>query len=1052
MDTGKDTDKDFGKVIDKNNNPPTKMASTNHILDDEPPVRTIDFSHNPAVMQVSTALRRLWLIDPNTLPGISDPQDQAELQSTFRDVTRNLGNWIAETPPEERWLDDVWKERTDYALLDPPEGSQAEIDGSEAGEGPLFTPFRRAVYGVYDHVFWDVYHSLKEETDVGIGEYQPPSTVVMVLTFAEEEGATTEVPHFFATDTFVYPVWIAPGTMLTFSVDGKEETLTPESHTWRHSLWFMGGKIVTATPKSETDDRRGRVAAVLILGQCAPRLLPDIALKDHTIGPYRRRLSDAQRWGKDDGEEPDPNAPQSWPEADHLARAIFLKAGDAVEWCAFDDEVFAGGDEKGEQLAGQLAEITLDGQPTDAPLYSPLPAGLNIRVLVLEPAVAEEDELRTRLEVVSLDDKPSFEAISYTWGDPSDMTLLNCNGHTVKMPRNLENALRRLRHTDRPRRVWADSVCINQQDIPERGQQVSIMRNIYLSSARVLVWIGLDEKDEASTAFAAVCDIVRAWRPEGDRLGFAGYASLLEPMDHDALASIRTTVDQKAWAALRTLFENNYFRRFWIIQELALGSSAVVFWGQHRISWGLIGICAAWMMSSGWNFGGGEPITAAYNAFLIYVLPLAKRSGISAFSKLDLSVVLGTTVGRFDATDQRDRIYALLGMPFAGNNPEAELLLKPDYSQDLRSVYIQAAQRILEQDKHLRILSAVQHGEELDTTYPSWVPKWHEPFPAEPLGLRDEQGYYANGGELFCPSATTFTHNTTTTTTTTNDHHSLTLPGLLCGTLTSTSAPLTKPNLHLGALPPGPHRTALSTLFATLNAEQTQLRASWSATLEKFTLFGFTNPTTQASHLADPTSKAMAVAVTGQPGKYGMRAATEALDGERAQTDHLGEFLLYWRERAGWKGGELRHKEMGMFWRVLEESGSVYMRERALCAVNALAGRRVFLMGEKGMEGLGPAAAREGDVVAVLFGGVVPFVLRPCEGEDGGRFWRLVGECFVPGLMQGEAVEKAGLLAEGTFDRDEGGGLRLTPTPQDKEDPRLTRKVGEHGVVAFEIR
>jgi hypothetical protein len=82
----------------------------------------------------------------------------------------------------------------------------------------------------------------------------------------------------------------------------------------------------------------------------------------------------------------------------------------------------------------------------------------------------------------------------------------------------------------------------------------------------------------------------------------------------------------------------------------------------------------------------------------------------------------------------------------------------------------------------------------------------------------------------------------------------------------------------------------------------------------------------------------------------------------------------------------------------------------------------------------------------------MPFVLRPCEGEDGKRFWRLVGECFVPALMQGEAVEKAGLLAEGTFERDEGGGLRLTPTPQDKEDPRLTRKVGEHGVVAFEIR
>ncbi|KAH6651000.1 heterokaryon incompatibility protein-domain-containing protein [Chaetomium tenue] len=979
------------------------------ILEPEPPLRTISFADNPAVMQVSTALRRLWLIDPDSLGAETSVDNPQHLQSTFQHLMRNLGNWIATTPPHERWLDDVWRARTEYALLDPPEGAHEQSE-AEAGQGPLFTPLRRAVYGVYDHVFWDVYQALREEAGgVGVGEYQPPATVVMVLRFADGEGdgegEGEEVPHFFRTDTFVYPVWIAPGTTVTFAVDGREEMLTSEGHTWRHSLWFMGGTIVTATPKSETNERRGGVAAVLVMGQCEARLLPNVAFEDNTIGAYRQNLSDAQMRKKDDEEEPDPNAPQSWPEADHLARAIFLKAGDVVDRCAFDEE-FAGGDEGVEKPDGQPADaITPDEQPADDPLYSPLPSDFSIRILVLEPAAAEEDELQTRLEVVSLDDKPSFEATSYTWGHPSDMTLLSCNGSKVKIPRNLENALRRLRYTDRPRHVWADSVCINQQDIPERGQQVSIMRNIYLSSERVLVWIGLDEHDEASTAFVAVCDIVRAWRPGGDRLGFAGYASLLEPMDDDALASIRTTVDEKAWAALRTLFEKNYFRRFWIIQELALGSSAVVYWGQHRISWGLIGICAAWMMSSGWNFSRGEPITAAYNAFLIYVLPLAKRSGISAFSKLDLSVVLGTTMGRFDATDQRDRIYALLGMPFAGNNPEAELLIKPDYSRDLRSVYIQAAQRILEQDKHLRILSAVQHGDELDTTYPSWVPKWDEPLLAEPLGLRDEQGYYANGGELFCPTPTTVTPNTTTT------HHSLTLPGLLCGTLTSTSAPLQKGSLHLGALPPGPHRTALTTLFASLNSEQTQLRASWSATLEKFTLFGFTDPSLQATHLASTTSKAMAVAVTGHPGKYGMRAATEALDGERAQTDHLGEVFLMGGGEGG-DGGE----------------------------------------GGEGREGLGPAAAREGDVVAVLFGGVVPFVLRPCEGEDGVRFWRLVGECFVPGLMQGEAVERAGLLAEGMFERDGGGALRLTPTPQGEEDPRLTRKVGEHGVVAFEIR
>ncbi|KAK4042237.1 heterokaryon incompatibility protein-domain-containing protein [Parachaetomium inaequale] len=967
--------------------------ATNTAFEDEPSLRTIDFSDKPAVMQVSTVLRRIWLIDPDSI-GLGNPQDESQSQSmaeVFPDVTRKLGNWIAQTPSNDRWYDDVWKAQTDHTLLDPPEGSKAEIDNSEAGEGPLFTPFRRQVYGVYDHVFWDVYHSLKEETEGEVGEFQPPNTTVMALTFSEDES-TTDIHHFFRTDTFVYPVWIAPGTTLTFSVDGSEKTLTSEGHTWRFSLWFRAGKIVTITPQDESGQRRGRVVAVLVMGQCEERLLPRVALEDHTIGPLRRELPDAKPWAKDGGDEDDDKAPQTWPEADHLARAIFLQAGDAVDRCSFDEAIV-----RVEEVEDQPADSTaLDDQADDTPLYSPLHGNNSIRILAIEPASAEEDELQTRLLVVALDDKPSYEAISYTWGDPADSTLLSCNHAKVKIPQNLENALKRMRHSNRVRHVWADSVCINQQDIPERGQQVSIMRSIYQCAERVLVWLGLDEHNQAGTAFAAVCDIVRAWRPEGDRLGFAGYASLLEPMGDDALAPIRAAVNPEAWAALRALFETNYFRRFWIIQELALGSSAVVLWGHHHISWGLIGICAAWMMSSGWNFNPGEPITAAYNAFLIYVLPLAKRSGISPFSKLDLSVVLGTTMGRFDSTDARDRIYALLGMPFSGNDPDAEPLLKPDYSQDLRTVYTQAAKRILEQDKHLRILSAVQHGAEIDPSYPSWAPKWHQPLPAEPLALRDEQGYYANGGELFCPSPSTFTSS---------PEESLTLTGLICGTITSTSAPLEKSNLHFQALPDSsPHRKALQSLFAALNSEQKQLRASWSATLEKFTLFGFRDPEFQATHFA-ADSRALAVAVTAQPGKYGMRESTEALRGERAQNDHLGEVFLM-------DGGE----------------------------------------DGEGKEGLGPAAAREGDVVAVLFGGVVPFVLRPCEGPEGKRFWRLVGECFVPGLMQGEAVERAGLLAEGTFDRDEGGALRLTPTPQGEPDPRLTRKVGEHGVVAFEIR
>ena len=52
--------------------------------------------------------------------------------------------------------------------------------------------------------------------------------------------------------------------------------------------------------------------------------------------------------------------------------------------------------------------------------------------------------------------------------------------------------------------------------------------------------------------------------------------------------------------------------------------------------------------------------------------------------------------------------------------------------------------------------------------------------------------------------------------------------------------------------------------------------------------------------------------------------------------------------------------------------------------------------------GIGPPTMQTGDVVAVLFGGYTPFVLRPDEGGQ----WSLVGECYVQGIMEGEAVER----------------------------------------------
>jgi hypothetical protein len=65
---------------------------------------------------------------------------------------------------------------------------------------------------------------------------------------------------------------------------------------------------------------------------------------------------------------------------------------------------------------------------------------------------------------------------------------------------------------------------------------------------------------------------------------------------------------------------------------------------------------------------------------------------------------------------------------------------------------------------------------------------------------------------------------------------------------------------------------------------------------------------------------------------------------------------------------------------------------------------RVLVTTETGYLGLLPEAARPGDVIAILLGCNCPMVLRP----HGISFYRVIGECYVHGLMDGEILGQRG--------------------------------------------
>lgn len=74
--------------------------------------------------------------------------------------------------------------------------------------------------------------------------------------------------------------------------------------------------------------------------------------------------------------------------------------------------------------------------------------------------------------------------------------------------------------------------------------------------------------------------------------------------------------------------------------------------------------------------------------------------------------------------------------------------------------------------------------------------------------------------------------------------------------------------------------------------------------------------------------------------------------------------------------------------------------------VQSVIWNRKFLVSKNSAyKGLAPMAAQVDDVIVILYGCNVPVVLRPNRDLYGSTWYQLVGECYVHGLMDGEAVE-----------------------------------------------
>ena len=116
------------------------------------------------------------------------------------------------------------------------------------------------------------------------------------------------------------------------------------------------------------------------------------------------------------------------------------------------------------------------------------------------------EDLVLHLEVFSMDQSPPYIALSYTWsvcenssrshsthsdrGSKDDIKPINVNNASVSVTKNLWEFLLVLLEKHRDGWFWADQISIDQNDVNERGHQVSLMGAVFFGAEEVFAYLG----------------------------------------------------------------------------------------------------------------------------------------------------------------------------------------------------------------------------------------------------------------------------------------------------------------------------------------------------------------------------------------------------------------------------------------------------------------------------------------------------------------------------------------------------------------------------------
>lgn len=118
----------------------------------------------------------------------------------------------------------------------------------------------------------------------------------------------------------------------------------------------------------------------------------------------------------------------------------------------------------------------------------------NFRLLRVMPSEDEAAPRRCKLCNYSLQTSNKgthlYETLSYAWGILEKPRTISVDGFNIAVTVNLYNALSRLRDHYFERVIWADAICINQEDQEEKVAQIQMIPKIYSQAKRVIIYLG----------------------------------------------------------------------------------------------------------------------------------------------------------------------------------------------------------------------------------------------------------------------------------------------------------------------------------------------------------------------------------------------------------------------------------------------------------------------------------------------------------------------------------------------------------------------------------